>query len=68
MEKELYHQAVTPPVVRAGTAAQNNPGKEAPSSGPHPVERLRGQVSNLQGLFAAQGTQGQWLCLLDLHN
>ena len=43
---ELYHQrvAVAPLMARAGTAAQNNPGKEAPSSGPHPVERLRGQA------------------------
>lgn len=43
---EPYHQrvAVTPLMARAGTAAQN-PGKEAPSSGLHPVERLRGQVS-----------------------
>lgn len=45
METELHHRAVAPLVVRAGTAAQNNPGKEAPSSGPHPVERLGGQVS-----------------------
>lgn len=47
MEMEPYHQrvVVTPLMVRAGTAAQNNPGKEAPNSGPHPVERLRGQVS-----------------------
>lgn len=44
---EPYHQrvAVAPLMVRAGTAAQNNPGKEAPSNGPRPVERLRGQVS-----------------------
>lgn len=47
METEQYRQraALTPLMVRAGTAAQNNPGKEAPSSGHHPVERLRGQVS-----------------------
>lgn len=44
MEPYLQRVAVTPLMARAGTAAQNNPGKEAPSSGPHPVERLRGQV------------------------
>lgn len=44
MEMELYLQRVVVTPLMA-TAAQNNPGKEAPSSGPHPMERLRGQVS-----------------------
>lgn len=67
VEQDQQQVAGMPPMEKAGTAAQNNPGKEAPSNGPHPVEGVPGQVSvpravgptsqnvfsNLQGLLAA---------------
>lgn len=66
-QQDQQQVAGMPPVEKAGTAAQNKPEKEAPSSGPHPVEGFIGQVSvpravgpaswnvfsNLQGLLAA---------------
>lgn len=67
VEQDQQQVAGMPPMEKAGTAAQNNPEKEAPSNGPHPVEGVTGQVSvpravgptsqnifsNLQGLLAA---------------
>lgn len=44
-QQDQQQVAGMPPVEKAGTAAQNKPEKEAPSNGPHPVERVIGQVS-----------------------